>query len=119
MAGLLRNGSLQADWEEEKSHVALESADGLVWTLTSPGYGNVFNPPGWMTWFQRRVIQDGAPMVLPQPKAWHVLMVRKGLGEVLLKLRYALDEHQADLFAAEWDVEEYLEQVPCALDQIV
>ncbi len=53
------------------------------------------------------------------PKAWRVLMVKKGLGEVLLRLRYELDDRQGDLFAERWNVEEYVEQVPCVFDRVV
>lgn len=52
------------------------------------------------------------------PKAWHTLMVRKGLGKVLLQLRLALDHHQLDMFEESFGVEEYLDRFPCAFDRI-
>ena len=55
------------------------------------------------------------------PKAWRTLMVKKGLGQVLLQLRFALDGHQMDMFVQEWgweSVEEYLERFPCVFDRI-
>lgn len=52
------------------------------------------------------------------PKAWHTLMVRKGLGKVLLQLRMVLDNHQLDMFEEQFGVEEYLERFPCVFDRI-
>jgi len=52
------------------------------------------------------------------PKAWHTLMVKKGLGTVLFQLRMALDNHQLDMFEQTFGVEEYLERFPCAFDRI-
>ena len=52
------------------------------------------------------------------PKAWRTLMVHKGLGKVLMQLRFALDAHQMDMFAEQWDVNEYLERFPCVFDRI-
>lgn len=52
------------------------------------------------------------------PKAWHTLMVRKGLGKVLMQLRMVLDDHQLDMFEKQMGVEEYLERFPCVFDRI-
>lgn len=52
------------------------------------------------------------------PKAWRTLMIRKGLGKVLLQLRMVLDDHQLDMFEEAFGVEEYLERFPCAFDRI-
>lgn len=52
------------------------------------------------------------------PKAWRTLMVHKGLGKVLLKLRFALDNHQLDLFEESYDLEQYLEAFPCVFDKV-
>lgn len=53
------------------------------------------------------------------PKAWQVLMLKKGLGEVLMKLRYSLDDHQFDMFEQHYgSVSEYLEQFPCVFDKV-
>lgn len=52
------------------------------------------------------------------PKAWNTLMVKKGLGEVLLKLRFCMDDHQFDMFEGQWGVEGYLERFPCVFDRI-
>lgn len=52
------------------------------------------------------------------PKAWEVLMRRKGLGQVLLQLRWALDDHQLDMFEQTMGVNEYLDQFPCAFDRV-
>jgi len=52
------------------------------------------------------------------PKAWRILMVNKGLGRVLMQLRFVLDDHQLDMFEKTWSVEEYLEHFPCVFDRI-
>ena len=52
------------------------------------------------------------------PKAWKVLMINKGLGKVLMQLRFVLDDHQLDMFEKTWGVEEYLEHFPCVFDRI-
>ncbi len=53
------------------------------------------------------------------PRAWHTLMVNKGLGEVLLKLKFMLADGQLDLFQQCYGtVEEYVEHHPCVFDRI-
>jgi 3'-phosphoadenosine 5'-phosphosulfate sulfotransferase (PAPS reductase)/FAD synthetase len=52
------------------------------------------------------------------PKAWHTVMVRKGLGKVLMQLRMVLDDQQLDMFEEQFGVEEYLERFPCVFDRI-
>lgn len=52
------------------------------------------------------------------PKAWRTLMVHKGLAKVLFQLRFVLDDHQLDMFANEYGVEEYLERFPCVFDRM-
>lgn len=52
------------------------------------------------------------------PKAWNVLMKKKGLGRVLLQLRLALDNHQLDMFERGMGLDEYLDRFPCAFDRI-
>lgn len=52
------------------------------------------------------------------PKAWNMLMKKKGLGKVLLKLRLALDQQQLDMFEEQFSLDEYLERFPCAFDRI-
>jgi 3'-phosphoadenosine 5'-phosphosulfate sulfotransferase (PAPS reductase)/FAD synthetase len=52
------------------------------------------------------------------PKAWQVLMFKKGLGKVLLQLRFAFDDHQYDMFEQSWSVEQYWEHFPCVFDRI-
>ena len=54
------------------------------------------------------------------PKAWETVMIRKGLGEVLIKLKLELSQ-QYDLFEMldqEWDVKKCIERLPCIFDQI-
>ena len=45
-------------------------------------------------------------------------MRQKGLAEVLVKLRFAMDHHQYDMFESEWGIDDYLDQFPCVFDQI-
>lgn len=58
MGNLIRNADFEADWGEESSHAC------RVFPL--PGepedreLGNVFTPPGWLTWFRH-----GGPIPLP------------------------------------------------------
>ena len=55
------------------------------------------------------------------PKIWKFLMIKKGLGKVLMSLRFAIEEHQFDLFEQHYgykDVNEYLERFPCVFDQM-
>jgi len=51
------------------------------------------------------------------PKAWDVVMRRKGLGQVLLQLRLALDDGQLDLFESTMGLDRYLDRFPCAFDR--
>jgi len=52
------------------------------------------------------------------PRAWDVLMRRKGLGRGLMQLRLALDDHQLDMFEQSFGLDEYLDRFPCAFDRI-
>jgi len=51
------------------------------------------------------------------PKAWNVIIRKKGLGDVLLQLRLALDK-QYDLFSEGLNLDQYLDLFPCAFDRI-
>lgn len=46
---LLRNGNFEADWGEEKSHRCLVFPSG-----EERDVGNIFTPPGWLTWFRHK-----------------------------------------------------------------
>jgi 3'-phosphoadenosine 5'-phosphosulfate sulfotransferase (PAPS reductase)/FAD synthetase len=52
------------------------------------------------------------------PKAWDVLMRKRGLGKVLLQLRLALDDGQLDMFEQQFGLDQYLDRFPCAFDRI-
>lgn len=52
------------------------------------------------------------------PKLWRFLMVKKGLGKVLMQLRFSIEEHQYDMFEQMYNVESYLERFPCVFDRI-
>lgn len=51
------------------------------------------------------------------PKAWKTVMLKKGLGAVLMELHLAL-YNQYDLFQSRMNVAEYLDMIPCAFDRI-
>lgn len=55
------------------------------------------------------------------PKIWKFLMVKKGMGKVLMALRFAIQEHQFDMFEQHYgykDVGEYIDRFPCVFDRI-
>jgi len=52
------------------------------------------------------------------PKAWNFIMKKKGLGRVLWRLRWAMDQHQLDMFEETMTLDKYLDQFPCAFDRI-
>jgi len=49
MENLLRNGDLEADWGEEENHRCLVFPESGVYETD---IGNIFTPPGWLTWFR-------------------------------------------------------------------
>ena len=52
------------------------------------------------------------------PKIWDFLIKKKGLGTVLLALRFAVQHHQFDMFSQTTDINAYLDRFPCAFDRI-
>ena len=52
------------------------------------------------------------------PKLWRFLMIDKGLGEELVKIKLALNDGQMSLFFANRSIEELLEQRPCFFDRL-
>ena len=82
MTNLLQNGNFEANWGTEKSH------DVLILRPDAPPYqsvvGNIFTPPGWLTWFRHD------PGTWDQPEvrdAWRSLdpyRVRSGEKAILL-----------------------------------
>ena len=52
------------------------------------------------------------------PKLWKFLVVDKGLGEELVKIKLALNEGQYNLFSQAWSVEKLIEQRPCFFDAL-
>jgi 3'-phosphoadenosine 5'-phosphosulfate sulfotransferase (PAPS reductase)/FAD synthetase len=52
------------------------------------------------------------------PKIWNFLMKKKGLGQVLLSLRFAVQHHQYDLFASQTNLDAYLDKFPCVFDRM-
>ena len=52
------------------------------------------------------------------PRLWRFLVVDKGLGAELVKLRLALSQGQADLFSATWSIKQLVDIRPCFFDRI-
>lgn len=52
------------------------------------------------------------------PKMWRFLVVDKGLGEELIKLKLVLDDGQYDLFAHTMSIERLIEERPCFFDKV-
>jgi len=52
------------------------------------------------------------------PKLFRTLILKKGLGEVLLKIKLALSDGQLNLFAEHYDLETLLKVRPCFFDRI-
>lgn len=52
------------------------------------------------------------------PKMWNLLIRKKGLGPVLMQLRFAMDHHQYDMFEQSFGLDEYLERFPCVFDRV-
>jgi len=49
---LLENGGFEADWGAERSHRCLIFPDGAA--PYEQEVGNIFTPPGWLTWFRHK-----------------------------------------------------------------
>jgi len=80
-SNLLRNGDFQEDWSEAKSH------DCLVFTESGPLHkqvGNIFTPPGWLTWFQHSPKKWDQPEVRDAHRAIHPRRVKTGSKATLL-----------------------------------
>ena len=52
------------------------------------------------------------------PKLWRFLVIDKGLGKELVKVKLALDSGQYDMFAQQWSIEKLIEQRPCFFDKL-
>ncbi len=66
---LLQNGDFEADWGVENSHHAHTFPNNKIQDI-----GNIFTPPGWVTWFQHE------PGWLDQPEvtdAWDYIDARR------------------------------------------
>ena len=51
------------------------------------------------------------------PKLWHHIIIDRGLGKELIKIKLALRDGQADMFSG-GKVERLLEQRPCYFDTL-
>ena len=79
---LLRNGGFEADWGEEKSHRCLIiPKDGSPY---EKDVGNIFTPPGWLTWFRHDPGTWDQPEVRDAWKEHDVRRVHGGQKGMLL-----------------------------------
>ena len=72
---LLRNGGFEAEWGDERSHNCLvvpEGGDPYDYTR-----GNIFTPPGWITWYRHQPGSWDQPEVRD---AWASLDPRRARG---------------------------------------
>ena len=94
-----------------------------VWDLSIPG-PEAYCSQGFISHncLQDLAFADNklAIMRLAHPKLWHFLIVDYGLGKRLIRIKLALSDGQADLFAERWggDLEELLRQRPCFFDRL-
>ena len=47
---MIQNGGFEADWSDSKSHVCMVFSTGAA--PYQAEIGNIFTPPGWVTWFR-------------------------------------------------------------------
>lgn len=52
------------------------------------------------------------------PRLWKFLIIDKGLGKELLKIKWALSNGQYDMFVANRSIEELVETLPCVFDRL-
>lgn len=91
---LLKNGSFEADWAEEKSHRCLVlPKDGAPF---EKDVGNIFTPPGWVTWFRHEPGTWDQPEVRDAWKQHDPRRVRSGQKAILLFTFYR--KHDAGFF---------------------
>jgi hypothetical protein len=81
---LLENGGFEADWAEEKSHRCLvipRKKDGGPY---EKDVGNIFTPPGWLTWFRHKAGEWDQPEVRDAWKSGDPRRVHGGEKGMLL-----------------------------------
>jgi len=79
---MLRNGGFEADWSEAKSHQCVVFTDGEAPRETQ--IGNIFTPPGWVTWFRHDPGTWDQPEVRDARAAVDARRVRGGQKATLL-----------------------------------
>lgn len=79
---LLKNGGFEADWGDEKSHRV------LIFPVDDEPYekdvGNIFTPPGWLTWFRHKPGKWDQPEVRDSWKSGDPRRVQHGEKAMLL-----------------------------------
>jgi hypothetical protein len=73
---LLKNAGFEADWGEEKSHRCLIFPAGEA--SYEKEVGNIFTPPGWVTWFRHKPGTWDQPEVTDMHKVNFAERVRTG-----------------------------------------
>lgn len=79
---LLRNGAFETDWGDEKSHHCLIFPEGSA--PRQENVGNIFTPPGWVTWFRHKPGQWDQPEVRDAWKHHDPRRVHSGQKAMLL-----------------------------------
>ncbi len=79
---LLKNGQFEADWGDEKSHLCLIIPDDG--SPYEKDVGNIFTPPGWVTWFHHNPGTWDQPEVRDAWKKNDPRRVRSGKKGILL-----------------------------------
>jgi hypothetical protein len=79
---LLRNGNFEEDWEAAKSHtVTVFPAEGGSYDKL---IGNIFTPPGWVTWFRHKPGTWDQPEVTDSHKSIDSRRVNSGAKGIRL-----------------------------------
>lgn len=89
----------------------------------NPLYGMGYKRNGCWPCLQDLAFADNklATMRRAHPKLWRFLIVDYGLGKRLIRVKLALSDGQADMFAERWggdDIKILLDQFPCWFDRL-
>lgn len=79
---LLRNGNFEEDWEAAKSHEATVFPEGGG--SYNKLIGNIFTPPGWVTWFRHKPGTWDQPEVTDSHKSIDARRVNSGAKGIRL-----------------------------------
>jgi len=79
---MIQNGGFEADWSDSKSHVCMVFPTGAA--SYQAEIGNIFTPPGWVTWFRHDPGTWDQPEVRDARAAVDATRVRSGQKAMLL-----------------------------------